>query len=108
MEILREDVHAIFTVAFHDIPPETPVYEKYNCRTKASIFGQRLSYIWHPEAEPDIESGLQGACLFVPLTGVRSRGAGGGAVVPPSCQPSGPKPRKIFILLGLDIFRFVT
>ena len=32
---------------------------------------------------------------------------GGGAVAPPSCQPSGPKPRKIFILLGLDIFRFV-
>ena len=43
-------------------------------------------------------------------TGVRSRGAGGGGggCSPPSCQPSGPKPRKIFILLGLDIFRFVT
>ena len=39
-------------------------------------------------------------------TGVRSRGAGG-ALAPPSCQPSMPKPRKIFILLGLDIFRFV-
>ena len=31
------------------------------------IFGQRLSYR-RPEAEPGIESGLQGACLFVPLT----------------------------------------
>ena len=50
------------------------------------------------------------------LTGVRSRGAGGGggggekAVAPPPpppCQPSRPKPRKIFILLDLDIFRFV-
>ena len=44
--------------------------------------------------------------MMIHITGVRSRGAGG-AVAPPSCQPSGPKPRKIFILLGLDIFRFV-
>ena len=67
--------HAIFAsqmgawsdVAFHDIPPETPVYENCSCRTKLSIFGQRLSYR-RPKAEPDIKSGLQGACLFVPLT----------------------------------------
>ena len=36
----------------------------------------------------------------------RKKQEGWGAVAPPSCQPSGPKPRKIFILLGLDIFRF--
>ena len=50
------------------------------------------------------------SAIMYSLTDVRSRGAGGGggAVAPPSYQPSGPKRRKIFILLGLDIFRFVT
>ena len=68
--------HAIFAsqmrawsdVAFHDILPETPIYENCSYRTKSSIFGQRLSYYRRPEAELDIESGLQRACLFVPLT----------------------------------------